>query len=138
MMGLLRTLKPEWWFSAHLHCRFEATVLHPGTEAVNDGSAAVVERNPDEIVIEDESFEDEIPAVAAASAAPSVPAETPAPAVVANPDEIVLDDEEEEVAKPPPPPPKPIETKFLALDKCLPRRQFLEVRRHVSFSRSQR
>ncbi|THH29607.1 hypothetical protein EUX98_g4588 [Antrodiella citrinella] len=125
MMGLLRTLKPEWWFSAHLHCRFEATVLHPDTEVVHEGAETVVERNPDEIVIEDEGVEDEIPA--AASAAQYVPGGTPAPAVVANPDEIVLDDEEEEVAKPPPPPPKPLETKFLALDKCLPRRQFLEV-----------
>ncbi|CDO68096.1 hypothetical protein BN946_scf185044.g4 [Trametes cinnabarina] len=28
LMGLLRTLRPQWWFAAHLHCRFEALVVH--------------------------------------------------------------------------------------------------------------
>ena len=27
-MDLLKCLKPAWWFSAHLHCRFEAKVIH--------------------------------------------------------------------------------------------------------------
>ena len=41
-----------------------------------------------------------------------------------NPDEILLDDELNDVAAPPP---AQLATKFLALDKCLPRRRFLEV-----------
>ncbi|KAH8099620.1 DBR1-domain-containing protein [Cristinia sonorae] len=128
MMGLLTTLKPEWWFSAHLHCRFEASVVHPGTVATEGhggdaGSSVVLEKNPDEIVIEDDEFGDVDPAPATEVA----PVSEVAPPAAVNPDEIVLDDEEEEVAKPPAPPPPPLETKFLALDKCLPKRQFLEV-----------
>ncbi|RPD55397.1 DBR1-domain-containing protein [Lentinus tigrinus ALCF2SS1-7] len=116
MMGLLRTLQPQWWFSAHLHCRFEATVVHQAQA----GPGASTEKNPDEIDIEDD--EDGAPASGGAG-------ENAAREEVSrnNPDEITLDDEEEEVEAPPPPPPPPTETKFLALDKCLPRRQFLEV-----------
>ncbi|KAI9452676.1 lariat debranching enzyme, C-terminal domain-containing protein [Russula earlei] len=72
--------------------------------------------NPDEITLGDEGGLFDAPSsgakVFSASAAPQ------------NPDEITLDDEIETV-EPPPPPPR--ETRFLALDKCLPRRQFLEV-----------
>ena len=72
------------------------------------GPPVIAAGNPDEITIgdEDDDFD--------------VPQSTTAPQ---NPDEIVLEDETETVA---PPPPAPRETKFLALDKCLPRRQFLE------------
>lgn len=98
-MGLLHTLKPEWWFAAHMHVKFTATVEHsapPITEVAN----------PDEIVID----EDE-----------SIPIEHN------NPDEITLDEEEADVAAPLPPPPRSRQTNFLALDKCLPKRKFLEV-----------
>ena len=114
MMGLLRTLQPQWWFSAHLHCRFEATVVHQSEGVQGDAPKSAEKTNPDEINIEDN--EDE----------PTVATED-ATATSRNADEIVLDDEETEVEAPPPPPPPPSETKFLALDKCLPKRQFLEV-----------
>ena len=109
LMGLLRQLKPQWWFAAHLHVRFEAAVLHE--EILDDEPAPPAQAvNPDEIAIADD-FDAE-------------------PAQTMNPDEITLDDEECDVTAPPPAP-KPVRhrtTHFLALDKCLPRRQFLEVR----------
>jgi lariat debranching enzyme len=74
LMGLLQTLRPEWWFAAHLHTRFEAAVV-----------------NPDEITLDEEEVVVEAPLA-------------PLPAAI------------------------PSETRFLALDKCLPKRDFLEVR----------
>jgi lariat debranching enzyme len=65
---LLKKLKPKYWFSAHLHTRFEATVYHTSPKL--------------------------------------------------NPDEIILDDSEHDEP--------PSITKFLALDKCLPGRSFIE------------
>ncbi|KAG5643596.1 hypothetical protein DXG03_000604 [Asterophora parasitica] len=120
LMGLLTTLRPQWWFAAHMHTRFEATVAHfdgeagPSTGGPSAEPAKV--ENPDEIVIDDE-VED-------------VPKEK---VQRQNPDEITLSDEEDNVAVPAPPqaaPPSPVPssiTNFLALDKCLPDRQFLEV-----------
>lgn len=88
---LLKKLKPEYWFSAHLHVKYAAIYNH----------------------------------------LPIIP-----PKPVENPDEINLDssDDEEEntvdnsinkVSSTDLEPPKI--TKFLALDKCLPKRQFLQV-----------
>lgn len=132
-MGLLCTLKPEWWFSAHLHCRFEAAVVHP-PDIATEGNAGVVGTNPDEIAIEDDDeFDEPIPDSDKHAEASTAP---PTTRISTNPDEILLDDEEEEVAAPPPPPPPPSQTKFLALDKCLPRRQFLEVRVYTFRSRN--
>lgn len=75
--------------------------------------------NPDEIAIDDDDDEE------AGFDAPSGGAAAVQTASTAsqNPDEITLEGEIETVEPPPPP---PLETKFLALDKCLPRRQFLE------------
>ncbi|TDL21479.1 DBR1-domain-containing protein [Rickenella mellea] len=72
LMGLLKVLKPEWWFAAHMHVRFTASVPHDADDR------------------------------------------PPALPTFENPDE----------------PPKTAvrrETKFVALDKCLPTRQFLQL-----------
>ncbi|KAI0066376.1 DBR1-domain-containing protein [Artomyces pyxidatus] len=115
LMDLLRNLKPEYWFAAHMHVRFEATFAHD-TPAPQAQTAA----NPDEIAI---ITDDDLDGEQAATAEEEKRAEF----VHSNPDEILLDDEEETVAEPPAPPPPRFETKFLALDKCLPNRQFLEI-----------
>ncbi|KAI0031638.1 lariat debranching enzyme, C-terminal domain-containing protein [Vararia minispora EC-137] len=117
-MDLLKNLKPQWWFSAHLHVRFEAEVVH-GTDATPTApSAPTVATNPDEITIDDE---DQIPSKPGPNTGNGSATES------TNPDEITLDDEEVDVAPPPAPSAPPLRTRFLALDKCLPQRQFLEV-----------
>jgi lariat debranching enzyme len=85
--------------------------------------------NPDEIIIDDDDLDVDTPITAATSLTDAAQVINPSKLPVAprNPDEITLDDEEESVAALPPAPPPPSETKFLALDKCLPRREFLEV-----------
>ena len=143
MMGLLRNLKPTWWFSAHLHTRFEACVRHdpPETTMSSSSSSPPPSRsgpppragNPDEITIDDIDEEvvkgvvedNGVGASSGGVAIPTVAASIPPPPPQ-NPDEITLDDEIEAVEPPPPLLPPPRETRFLALDKCLPRRQFLE------------
>ncbi|EIW61118.1 DBR1-domain-containing protein [Trametes versicolor FP-101664 SS1] len=127
MMDLLHTLHPAWWFAAHLHCRFEATVEHrsPGAAQAQQAAASAEKTNPDEINIDDE--DEDAPAVAVVAPAIASTVVEKAPEVPRNPDEITMSDEEDEVEAPPPPPPPPVTTRFLALDKCLPRRKFLEV-----------
>lgn len=185
-MELLRTLKPQWWFAAHLHTRFEACVQHEDEDAANRNAANTSANpfpprnsgkgeNPEEIAIDDELM-GELPGVKKSEAihfesnneavggtardpneilidddelvVPPISAEAPKSTEerhaaaesrsslsgqALNPDEITLSDLEDEIAPPPSAKGKtrPVgsrTTKFLALDKCLPRRQFLEVR----------
>ncbi|KDQ15942.1 hypothetical protein BOTBODRAFT_31397 [Botryobasidium botryosum FD-172 SS1] len=105
LLELLRTIRPKWWFAAHLHVKFEARFQHGGTVEPEAG-------NPDEIAIDSDDDETETQAV-----------ETATKAARENPDEIALDEEEVEVHRPA----EVQVTQFLALDKCLPRRDYLEV-----------
>lgn len=145
MMDILKTLKPSWWFSAHLHVRFQAEYDHIG-EGVSDwgkvrGRARSIPvpapKNADEIVMDNSDTEAPISVQESASQPRNI-------------DEIVMDEEEPVVnstndiqapssdlvsqsqniggsssQKRP-----PSTTKFLALDKCVPRRKFLEVYIH--------
>jgi hypothetical protein len=49
MMGLFRTLQPDWWFSAHLRTRFQAVVVHGADVEVPSvvPAAAIVQEPPD-------------------------------------------------------------------------------------------
>jgi lariat debranching enzyme len=99
----LEKLQPDYWFSAHLHVKYAALVNHTKRELG-------------------------IPP-------PDVKAllEGPQQKPVTNPDEISIDfdeenkEQEKEVEKSDDGAPPKV-TKFLSLDKCLPGRQFLQVK----------
>ncbi|KIL68422.1 hypothetical protein M378DRAFT_158220 [Amanita muscaria Koide BX008] len=105
LLGLLKTLKPERWFAAHLHTYYEATVEHESSSGSRTGLS--VAQNPDEIVIDD--FDDETSAQPVTSVETKQESEEPA------------DVEHHQHS------PQYASTRFLALDKCLPRRKYLEV-----------
>lgn len=141
-MEILKTVKPKQWLSAHLHVRFTAEVTHnddaSGIKATTNSdeieldlellgnSSNQVTENTDEIVLDDLMEEEPEPTVQAA-----------------NEEEIVLDELTGSIANSPKKDnsqkasspvqtkekkqgKKVVKTKFLALDKCLPRRSFLE------------
>ena len=149
LMGLLRTLRPRWWFAAHLHVRFEATVVHDrpgelGTPPDNAGTSSeavssvlppqsspgaatrVGNRNPDEITIDvDDEFED------AVEMGPGLMAQddhvSTSEALGGGLSNVSLDSPQTVSARVSGANTRS-ETKFLALDKCLPKRAFLEVK----------
>ncbi|KAJ3356414.1 hypothetical protein HDU83_001205 [Entophlyctis luteolus] len=123
---LLVKLKPRYWFSAHLHVKFAALVRHDDALASlngllradprkkNSGGGAInttgvqggaVGENPDAIDVEDDSESGSV---------------SGNDAVDNKADDGNFEGE---------PKPKEVcrETKFLALDKCLPRRDFLQI-----------
>jgi lariat debranching enzyme len=159
--GLLKKLKPRYWFSGHMHCKFEAIVQHNGGNALQKQIEAQAVKNPDELDLDLEAVAESTTATPSVPKNPdeldldlddvveSAPAATSAPT---NPDEIEID--LDTVAKQEPQPaannpeevdlgiedaPKvaaetksPIKnattaTRFLALDKALPNRDFLQI-----------
>jgi lariat debranching enzyme len=160
MMTLMKTLRPHWWFSAHMHVRFRAEYDHTSQDASDGGKTQSgptqgrspgpprtnTVTNPDEIVMEEEDWGDD-QLTSGLPTAPSMSAR--------NKGETVMDDGNDQpaattssttqmeekidssnniigpaavpsndVSSSPRP---PSVTKFLALDKCLPERKFLEV-----------
>jgi lariat debranching enzyme len=97
---LFTHLKPDYWFAAHLHVKFAALVNH------DDWQNKTYSPQVLEIL--------------------GLPAQQ-----TMNPDEIQIDEDDEDDDKGPAPSQKDKAkvTRFLSLDKCLPRRQFLQVTR---------
>lgn len=117
LMGLLMTLRPEWWFAAHLHVKFEGVFRHESRTGLWE--ATQKEANPDEIEID---FDDENPSMVVAQDTVSNPSESAMHSGIDFSDVAPISQA--------PIPAQQInrsETRFLALDKCLPRRDFLEV-----------
>ncbi|KAG5354608.1 Lariat debranching enzyme [Yarrowia sp. B02] len=136
-MDLLKTLRPAQWLSAHLHCRFVATVDHEKLDEANgEKQTASVVKNPDEIVLDELEEEEDNGEIDIAGDIDGGEID-----IARDIDDGEIDisgdidgeiDISEDVDTPSKPAPaiekKPHskKTEFLALDKCLPKRQFIE------------
>ena len=161
---VLDRLRPPWWFSAHMHCKFAAVVSHErdgeklkgqvdsgqegtrealkiGTSNPNeiplgvDGNEEAVElaapvKNEAEIDLDMDDDEEKIVPYASKEFEPQAAAQ---PALGLIPEDIraqlpaSFSKPQKRQALQPPPAIKNKTTNFLALDKCLPHREFLQI-----------
>jgi len=177
-MDILKLLRPSWWFSAHLHVRFQAEYDHTG-QGVSDWGRAklgrgtlsatktLVEEN-NEIIGDEDRKNPESPSQTTRKAderfmnnddEQSSVSKSGEPSTIntSKPGESSAIHQGQGLIGPDPPyevyPAKPVlapaqdnegattntnrlpsTTKFLALDKCLPGRDFLEASTHCNFT----
>jgi lariat debranching enzyme len=101
LLQLLKKVKPEYWFSAHLHVKFAAIFKHESQGPAASAGDTQISGNPDEIAIE--SDEDDAPTASKGAGTAANPDEinidsddvVPQPAQADNPDEINIDSDEE-------------------------------------------
>ncbi|KAL2024106.1 hypothetical protein VTK56DRAFT_9886 [Thermocarpiscus australiensis] len=140
---VLDRLRPRYWFSAHMHCKFSAIKTYEppkqgeqSAETAQPALEANPAANPDEI---DLGLDDDNEAAAAAAEEPAAEGENPAEAAGENTGTEDLRAQlpasfAKPEAKPRTIPGQPVPagitnttTRFLALDKCLPGRKFLQL-----------
>ena len=114
---LMNAIKPTWWFSAHLHVKFEATVNHRRVEAVDAAPSASIGLVPSQVAGEagsarssKEMLEKRVARFEERQFTNFVGLES-----LPCPTSDSLPDLTEQM------------TRFLSLDKCLPRRQHLHI-----------
>jgi lariat debranching enzyme len=117
----LDTLKPKWWFSAHLHVKFKATVQHDGG-ATGDQENAATNEGMEQLV--PSQVTQPAAVVTKSDAEGKVEAPDPAKSVPATTQFHSL--ESQKCAGGTPDLTDQM-TQFLSLDKCLPRRQYLSI-----------